>query len=152
MVFHRAFVFGFIAEQVQRPFSSLCGTHLQALLQGSFCNNLVGLRSPHRGHNNRVVPAKSFCGPTRPRPALTHTAKSSFCRRRHEKERCSFSELSSKPFVGLRSPHPRLLSFHEESNQRRAKEEASSLETPFRGFSPRELRKRSSLPLSAPAA
>ena len=41
---HRAFVFGFIAEQVQRPFSSLCGTHL--LLQGSLCNNLVGLRSP----------------------------------------------------------------------------------------------------------
>ena len=36
---------------------------------------------------------------------------------------------------------PRLLSFHEESNQRRAKEEVSSLETPLRGTSPRELRK-----------
>ena len=36
-------------------------------------------------------------------------------------------------YAGLRSPHPRLLSFHEESNQRRAKEEVSSLETPPRG-------------------
>ena len=50
-----------------------------------------------------------------------------------EKEQRSFSEHSSKPFAGLRGPHPRLLSFHEESNQRRAKEEVSSLETPLRG-------------------
>ena len=34
---------------------------------------------------------------------------------------------------------PGLLSFHEESNQRRAKEDVSSLETPLRGTSPREL-------------
>ena len=57
-----------------------------------------------------------------------------------EKVQRSFSEHSSKPFAGLRGPHPRLLSFHEESNQRRAKEEVSSLETPLRGTSPRELR------------
>ena len=35
---------------------------------------------------------------------------------------------------------PRLLSFRKESNQRFAKEEVSSLETPLRGTSPRELR------------
>ena len=41
----------------------------------------------------------------------------------------------------LAQPAPRLLSFHEESNQRRAKEEVSSLDSPLRGTSPRELRK-----------
>ena len=43
------------------------------------------------------------------------------------------AETFCKNFAGLRSPYPRLLSFHEESNQRRAKEEVSSLETPLRG-------------------
>ena len=61
--------------------------------------------------------------------------------RRHEKERRSFSELSAKPFAGLLSPRPRFLSCRKERNQRFAKEEVSSLETPLRGFSPRELRK-----------
>ena len=83
------------------------------------------------------------CGPRRPtswvvgtslqRPAPTHSVKSFLYRRRHEKEQGSFSELSAKMIAGLRSPRPRLLSFHEESNQRRAKEEVSSLETPLRG-------------------
>ena len=50
------------------------------------------------------------------------------------------AETFCKNFAGLRSPYPRLLSFHEESNQRRAKEEVSSLDSPLRGTSPRELR------------
>ena len=53
-------------------------------------------------------------------------------------------------FAGLLSPRPRFLSSRKERNQRFAKEEVSSLETPLRGTSPRELRRRSSLPLSAP--
>src|SRR5699024_1600140 len=65
---------------------------------------------------------------------------------------CFLLRTFCKNIAGLRDPRPRLLSFHEESNQRRAKEEVSSLDSPPRGFSPRELRKRSSLPLSAPAA
>ena len=46
-----------------------------------------------------------------------------------------------EPFcrVAPRPCTPGLLSFHEESNQRRAKEDVSSLETPLRGTSPREL-------------
>ena len=54
-------------------------------------------------------------------------------------------------FAGLLSPRPRFLSSRKERNQRFAKEEVSSLETPLRGTSPRELRKRSSLPLSSSA-
>ena len=82
------------------------------------------------------------CEPRRPtkvagqflqRPAHRLSTKSHFRWCRHEKERCSFSELCAKMIAGLRSPRPRLLSFHEESNQRRAKEEVSSLETPLRG-------------------
>ena len=42
--------------------------------------------------------------------------------------------------AGLLSPRPRFLSSRKERNQRFAKEEVSSLETPLRGFSPRELR------------
>ena len=57
-----------------------------------------------------------------------------------------------KNVAGLLSPRPRFLSSRKERNQRFAKEEVSSLETPLRGTSPRELRKRSSLPLSAPPA
>ena len=78
--------------------------------------------------------------------------KSFLYRRRHEKEQGSFSEHCAKMIAGLRSPHPRFLSSRKERNQRFAKEEVSSLETPLRGTSPRELRKRSSLPLSAPPA
>ena len=65
---------------------------------------------------------------------------------------CAFFQLSAKTICGAPRSTPRLLSFHEESNQRRAKEEVSSLDSPLRGTSPRELRKRSSLPLSAPPA
>src|SRR5699024_9512652 len=72
--------------------------------------------------------------------------------RRHEKERRSFSELFIRSIAGLLSPHPRFLSCRKERNQRFAKEEVSSLDSPLRGTSPRELRKRSSLPLSAPLA
>ena len=75
------------------------------------------------------------------RPALGLSAKSNFRWCGHEKERCSFSEHSSKPFAGFRSPRPRFLSSRKERNQRFAKEEVSSLDSSPRGFSPRELRK-----------
>ena len=53
---------------------------------------------------------------------------------------CAFFQLSAKTICGAPRSTPRLLSFHEESNQRRAKEEVSSLDSPLRGTSPRELR------------
>ena len=97
--------------------------------------------------NNFCFKLIKYCGIIKtickeiPRPAPVHSAKLSFCLRRHENGRCPFFELSAKMIAGFRSPHLRLLSFRKESNQRFAKEEVSSLETPLRGTSPRELRK-----------
>ena len=51
-----------------------------------------------------------------------------------------YKVVPANPICGATRSTPRLLSFHEESNQRRAKEEVSSLDSPPRGFSPRELR------------
>ena len=42
-------------------------------------------------------------------------------------------EVPAEPICGAARSTPRLLSFHEESNQRRAKEEVSSLDSPPRG-------------------
>ena len=50
------------------------------------------------------------------------------------------AETFCKDVAGLLSPRPRFLSCRKERNQRFAKEEVSSLETPLRGTSPRELR------------
>ena len=53
----------------------------------------------------------------------------------------SFSqEGSCMNLAGLLSPRPRFLSSRKERNQRFAKEEVSSLDSPLRGTSPRELR------------
>src|SRR5699024_12065075 len=89
----------------------------KSILQ-TFCKDVAGLRKPAKGLED--------CS---------------------EKEQRSFScphhlklDFAESPSAGLRGPHPRLLSFHEESNQSRAKEEVSSLDSPPRGFSPRELR------------
>ena len=49
-------------------------------------------------------------------------------------------KLSAKTIAGLLSPRPRFLSCRKERNQRFAKEEVSSLDSPPRGTSPRELR------------
>src|SRR5699024_9375643 len=64
-----------------------------------------------------------------------------------EKEQRSFScphhlklDFAESPSAGLLSPRPRFLSSRKERNQRFAKEEVSSLDSPLRGTSPRELR------------
>ena len=64
-----------------------------------------------------------------------------------EKEQRSFScphhlklDFAESSSAGLLSPRPRFLSSRKERNQRFAKEEVSSLDSPLRGFSPRELR------------
>ena len=54
---------------------------------------------------------------------------------------CGLQEPSCKNLAGLLSPRPRFLSSRKERNQRFAKEEVSSLDSPPRGTSPRELRK-----------
>ena len=46
---------------------------------------------------------------------------------------CSCRDHPTKSICGAPRSTPRLLSFHEESNQRRAKEEVSSLDSPPRG-------------------
>ena len=50
------------------------------------------------------------------------------------------SDFAESPSAGLLSPRPRFLSSRKERNQRFAKEEVSSLDSPLRGTSPRELR------------
>ncbi len=57
-----------------------------------------------------------------------------FCRR--VPAELFLQESSCELACRLPQPALRLLSFHEESNQRRAKEEVSSLETPLGGTSP----------------
>ena len=63
-----------------------------------------------------------------------------FCVRSREWTK-SILRTFCKNLAGLLSPRPRFLSCRKERNQRFAKEEVSSLETPLRGTSPRELRK-----------
>ena len=49
---------------------------------------------------------QEHCGPTRPAPAHILSTKSHFRWCRHEKERCSFSELCAKSVCGLTRPAP----------------------------------------------
>lgn len=50
-------------------------------------------------------------------------------------------------YVGLRTPRPRFLFFYEKRNQKRIKEEVSSLISPRGEVSPGVAAKRQSLPL-----